>query len=42
MMFLNHCAGVRPYEETVEYIYNLIQKDKKKLERKYQVKNNNQ
>ena len=32
-VFKFHCAGVRAYEETVDYIYNLIQKDKKRLEK---------
>ena len=33
-VFKFHCAGVRIYEETVEYIYNLIQKDKLEKEGK--------
>lgn len=33
-VFKFHCAGLRIYKETVEYIYNLIQKDRKRLERK--------
>ena len=32
-VFKFHCAGARIYDETVNYIYNLIQKDKKRLER---------
>lgn len=32
-VFKFHCSGVRVYEEIVDYIYDLIQKDKKRLEK---------
>ena len=32
-VFKFHCAGVRVYLETVDYIYDLIQKDKKRIEK---------
>ena len=38
-VFKFHCAGVRPYEEVVDYIYKLIEKDRKKLEKKEMVIN---